>query len=178
MEYGAATGGQHDAMLGPPVQVAYCVTDLEASARQWVQLGAGPFFVLEHIALQSSTIFGKPGHFDHSSAYGQWGHTMIELVVDHTVGPTPMGRLGLHHLAHFVDDLERAASLLTVRGWPEALRATTATGLRFAFHDARLDLGHMIEIYAPTATLRDFYSMVAGAAEGWDGHDPVRRIDR
>jgi hypothetical protein len=36
----------------------------------------------------------------------------------------------------------------------------------------------MIEIYVPTPELKGFYDFVRNAAEGWDGHDPVRVLGR
>ncbi len=171
-----------DSVLGPPVQIAYAVTDLDAAALQWAdRFRAGPFFVSEHIAVDDVRYRGAPGSFDHSSAYGQWGEVMVELVNDHTVGPSPVadvvgpGGSGLHHLAYFVDDLATAQSALVRLGWPEALWARTPSGVAFAFHDAVGTLGHMIEIYEGTPALRGFYAMVREAAVGWDGSDPVRR---
>ncbi len=171
-----------DSLLGPPVQIAYAVTDLDVAARQWTErFGAGPFFVNEHIAVVNVRYRGAAGSFDHSSAYGQWGEVMVELVKDHTVGPSPVadvvgpGGTGLHHLAYFVDDLATAQSGLCRLGWPEALRAQTPSGFAFAFHDAVGTVGHMIEIYEATPALRGFYTMVREAAVGWDGSYPVRR---
>ena len=37
-------------------------------------------------------------------------------------------------------------------------------------------LGHMVELYEQTDRLRDFYSMVARAADGWTGDAPVRML--
>jgi hypothetical protein len=184
-DYQAARRPRQDEVmrLGPPVQIAYAVPDVHAAARQWSsERGAGPFFVLEHIAVVDVRHRGQPSTFDHSSAYGQWGPVMVELVQDHTVGPSPVadvvghGGTGLHHTAHFVDDLESAQRELIGHGWAEALFARTSTGTGFAFHDALGELGHMIEIYEGTSRLRAFYAMVARAAEEWDGTDPVRRL--
>jgi len=170
--------------LGPPVQIAYAVRDVRAAALSWAARGAGPFFVADHIELTDVRYRGAPGVFDHSSAYGQWGSVMVELVCDHTEGPSPVidvvgrGGVGLHHVAHFVDDLPAAQAWLTAKGWVEALHARTTTGNEFAFHDSTVELGHMIELYVGTATLRGFYASVAGAAVGWDGTDPVRPVRR
>ena len=60
------------------------------------------------------------------------------------------------------------------QGWPAVLLAATAGGQEFAFCDARSDLGHLVELYEPSARLLGFYEMVARAAQGWDGSDPVR----
>ena len=162
--------------LGPPVQIAYAVADIDAAVPTWVALGAGPFFVLEHIALRASRIFGEPGAFDHSSAYGQWGSIMVELVQDHTAGATPVPALGLHHLAFFVHDLASASAAQTAAGRPEALWAETANGQQFVFHDGRHDLGHFVELYEPSDGLRAFYALVADAAAGWDGSQPRRAV--
>ncbi len=171
-----------DSLFGPPVQIAYAVNDLDAAAAEWTErFGAGPFFISEHIDVLDVRYRGAHGSFDHSSAYGQWGDVMVELVKDHTVGPSPVadvvgpGGSGLHHLAYFVTDLASAQSALTDLGWPEALWALTPSGVAFAFHDATASLGHMIEVYEGTPALRGFYAMVREAASGWDGTDPVRR---
>lgn len=135
---------------------------------------------MDHIPLAEVRYRGEPGSFDHSSAYGQWGGVMVELVCDHTIGPSPVadvvgvGGEGLHHVAHFVDSLSAAGAALAANGWPEALWARTARGSAFAFHDAVGSLGHMIELYEPSAGLLGFYERVAAAAVGWDGTDPVR----
>jgi hypothetical protein len=170
-------------VLGRPVQIAYAVRDARAAAARWAERdGAGPFFVNEHIPVTKVRYRGGPGSFDHTSAYGQWGDVMVELVQDHTVGPSAVrdvvgeGGEGLHHLAFFVDDLTVAQATLTARGWPEAMRAETASGAVFVFHDATAELGHMIELYVGSRGLRGFYGMVADAAKGWDGSDPVRTI--
>lgn len=171
--------------LGPPVQIAYAVRDVHAAARRWVdRRGVGPFFVVEHIAVSDVLYRGIPATFDHSSAYAHWGGVMVELVCDHTNGPSPVadvvgaGGEGLHHVAHFVDDFVLSADRLAMAGYPQALFARTAAGLPFAFHDATAELGHMIEIYEGTPQLRAFYAMVVEAAARWDGRDPVRVLRR
>jgi Glyoxalase/Bleomycin resistance protein/Dioxygenase superfamily len=152
--------------LGPPMQIAYAVSDVHAAAASWHERqGAGPFVISEHIALASTRIRGVDGPgsaFDHSSAYGQWGELMVELVHEHT--PPLAVTSGLHHMAFFVDSIEETANALTLRGWPEILRASTASGMAFAFHDARAELGHFIEIYEPNDRLLGFYAHVRSLA--------------
>lgn len=173
-------------MTGLPVrQLAYKVNDLEAAARAHHRaFGSGPFFVLRHIALASSVHRGVERPFDHSSAYGQWGSVMVELVVQHNPDPSALhemfpfgsGREGLHHAALFVDDLEAAIARFATEGAPLAQLSVTATGTAFAFVDARESLGHMLELYAPTEQLTGFYDFVAAAARGWDGSDLIREL--
>jgi catechol 2,3-dioxygenase-like lactoylglutathione lyase family enzyme len=165
--------------LGAPVQIAYACTGVADAARAFSErTGAGPFFVIEHIALASSRVWGVDAPFDHSSAYGQWGALMVELLEEHTVLPDrPLVEPGrVHHLAFMVDSLVDAAAWCDRHGWPEALRAATESGQEFAFHDARGELGHLVELYEPSGRLTSFYEMVASAAQGWTGDTPVRLL--
>jgi len=170
--------------LGRIVQIAYDVGDggdvSVAAARHAARFGSGPFFVNEHIPLASVEHRGAPATFDHSSAYGQSGGVMVELVRQHRVEPDTLREqlsqrgTGVHHVAYFTDDLEREAARLDELGYPQAMLATTASGRQFAFHDAVAELGHLLEIYELDDGLGRFYAMVANASVGWDGHDPER----
>ncbi|HTH04241.1 MAG TPA: VOC family protein [Ilumatobacteraceae bacterium] len=169
--------------LGPPVQIAYAVPDAAAAAHEWARdTGAGPFVVRPHIELADVFVRGLPGSFDHTSAYGQWGPVMVELVQDHGDGPSPVremfarGESGLHHLAFFVDDLQSTVVRLVEAGLSVAMSARTSGGVEFCFVDAVATHGHMLELYRPDDRLRAFYARVADAASGWDGRDPVRVI--
>lgn len=160
--------------LGRPVQIAYAVGDVRAAAARWaVTTGAGPFVVADHIAVSSSRVHGAGASFDHSSAYGQWGPLMVELVAEHTPPIVAPGS-GVHHVAFIVESLASAMTWCEDQGWPEVLWAATATGQEFAFMDARAVLGHLVELYEPSDRLVAFYAAVAALADGWDGSDPVR----
>ena len=162
-------------MFGAPVQVAYATDDVHAAAGRWTERGIGPFFVIEHITLTDVEIDGRPGVFDHSSAYGQWGSVMVELICQHEPGSDPVvGTSGVHHVATFVDDFEAASAALTGDGFDRRLFAQTPGGQAFAFHDARPTLGHHLEIYEQTDRLAGFYAMVREASIGWDGTKPIR----
>jgi hypothetical protein len=171
-----------EAALGPPVQIAYAVPDAVEHAHRWAALGAGPFFVRPHIALTEVVHRGEPATFDHTSAYGQWGSIMVELVQDHGLGPSVIREryasqeVGLHHFAFFVDDLDASTAALAGAGFPLAMSAATSSGMRFHFVDTCAALGHMVELYVPTPHLVGFYEKVAAASAGWDGRDPVRMV--
>ena len=166
-----------------PVQIAYHVPDPERAAREFAQaFGCGPFFLFEHIPLATCLYRGSPAHFDHTSAYGQAGEVMIELIAQHDDSPSALRDLyrrdqsGVHHVAHFVPSLPRALELARAAGTEIALDACTSTGTRFVMLDTSRQLGHMIELYEGAGALQKFYQYVRRAAEGWDGRDPVRRI--
>lgn len=165
--------------LGAPVQVAYAVDDVEGEAASFAERhGAGPFFVRHHPPF-AATHDGAPAVFNHSSAYGQWGDMQVELVQFGECSPGSLQRCvaansGLHHVAVFVESLTAGQARLEAMGMTCVMHSTTPSGLQFAFHDARRDLGHFIEIYEPADSVLRLYRKVREAAAGWDGHDPVR----
>ena len=167
-------------MLGVPVQIAYAVDDVEPAAAAFAErFGAGPFFVRHHPPFESTHDNG-PAIFNHSSAYGQWGAMQIELVQLGQCSPVSLHRTvnvsaGIHHVAMFVDSLPAEQALLEALGFRCVMHATTPSGLQFAFHDARAELGHLLEIYEPAESVLRLYRKVRDAAVGWDGRDPVRR---
>ena len=165
----------------PIAQIAYHTPDIEAAAQRWsTRVGAGPFFVLRNIELSACEHRGLPCNFVHSSAYGQWGKVMLELVCQESEGPSPLRDLfepqqtGLHHTAIMVDDLEAAYQHFTNVDMPVVTRATTLTGTEFGFVDATIEQGHYIELYEKTEALTSFYKMIEQASTGWRGSNPIR----
>lgn len=169
----------------PVRQLAYKVNDLEAAAAaHHRRFGSGPFFAARHVPLASSQHRGVDRAFDHSSAYGQWGAVMVELVVQHNADdsalhemfPYGSGAQGLHHAALFVDNLDAEIARFAAEGAALAQLSVTAGGTAFGFVDTRDSLGHMLELYEPTAQLTGFYDFVAEAAKGWDGRNLLREL--
>ncbi len=165
------------------VQIAYHVPDPERAARGFASsFGWGPFFLFEHIALARCLYRGTPANFDHSSAYGQAGDLMVELITQHGEAPSVLRDLyardevGVHHVAHFVSNLRDTLEEARAAGREIALDACTATGTSFAMLDTSRELGHMVELYEPAGDLLKFYRHVRRAAEGWDGAEPLRRL--
>ena len=172
-------------LLGPlkPIQIAYHVPDPERAARDYARaFGWGPFFLFEHIALSRCIYRGAPAVFDHSSAYGQGGELMIELIAQNDDAPSVLRELyardevGVHHIAHFVPHLQEALDHARAAGADIALDACTATGTRFAMLDTSRELGAMVELYEPAGDLLKFYRYVRRAAQGWNGAEPLRRL--
>jgi Glyoxalase/Bleomycin resistance protein/Dioxygenase superfamily len=163
--------------LRPIVKIAYAVDDARGAALRWAtQVGAGPFFIKPHIPIRS---FGDGDFgFDHTSAFGQCGGLMIELIEFHRIRPAAAAEIllnpGLHHVTWIADSLEDESRRLELLGWREIFTATTAGGTTFRFHDSRRDLGHLVEIYERSPAVAANYNAVAKAAAGWDGTDPVR----
>ncbi|ORM35978.1 VOC family protein [Williamsia sp. 1135] len=165
---------------GAVVQIAYIVDDVRTAAREFAsRTGAGPFLVRRNRVTTALGPDGATGSFDHSSAYGQWGHIQVELVEVHSAEPAAFAQTTLpgnqiHHVAIMVSSFDDQQRQFTADGWPAVLTATTPNGNNFAFHDARAQLGHLVEIYEPRPTILGLYRKVADAAVDWDGSDPVR----
>ena len=167
------------------VQIAYHVTDIRRAARDMAAtFGAGPFFLNENITLSWAEHRGEPADFVHSSAFGQWGDVMLEVLQqedDSTNTPYrdmyAANEEGLHHTAIMVADMDDAIEYFESNGMPLATRCGIRTrDTEFAFIDARKTLGHMIEIYPESEGLLGFYKMVRDASVGWTGDDPIRKI--
>jgi hypothetical protein len=165
------------------VQIAYHVPDAAVAAVEFARMfGWGPFFLFEHIPLSSCAYRGLPAQFDHSSAYGQAGDIMVELIMQHDDSRSVLRDLyrretvGIHHVAHFVENLSSSLDQARDAGAVLALDAVTETGTRFAMLDLTREVGHMIELYEGSGDLLKFYRYVRRAAEGWNGSEPLRRL--
>lgn len=166
--------------FGPVVQLAWHAPDIEAAAARWAAEGAGPFYLLSHIEVGACLYRGRPARFEHSSAYGQAGDLMLELIQQHGDAPSAVRDLydqytdGWHHAAVFAPNLDGALEEAALRGYETALDATTKEGVRFVMVDARADCGLMLELYEPTPPLLKFYAYIKRKAEGWSGENPLR----
>ena len=172
-----------DTAFGPIVQLAFHAPDIARAAHWFVsELRAGPFFLMEHIPLSACLIHGETGAFDHSSAYGQCGDIMVELIHQHDDAASPVRDMfgadeeGLHHAAVFVDDIDTAVASAAEQGMALALDATTQDGVRFVMVDARAQYGFMLEFYERVEALERFYAFVKRKSDGWDGAEPLRRL--
>ncbi len=165
----------------PPVEhVGYVVEDIE-DAVDWAvaTLGAGPFFLISHLAFDTCTFNGEPAQYDHSSAFGQWGAIKLELTVVHAAEPPqlaeiiggPAPRIG--HIGMLVDDLEAESAALEAVGLP--VFHTGASGpVAARWHDGRARLGHHVELLRRGPEIEGFYELIRVSAAGWDGSKPLR----
>lgn len=171
--------------LGKPHHHAYVVEDIEATAKRLVdELGAGPFFLIEKVPLEKVLSRGEPAEFVHNSAFGACGGGAIELIEPVSLAPGRVeerfsgSRPRIHHVAYVVPatevaDLRRS---LDERGLSQYLSSQFGE-VETTLHDASATLGHDIEIHADNEGLREFFGMVHGATHGWDGTEPLRRVE-
>lgn len=173
-------------VLNQPIrQIAYCVDDLHAAARRHSALfGSGPFLTVELPPLDV-TYRGQKHPLEVAIALGQWGAMQVELIQLVSTAPSLISELYpsggnkavLHHVAMFVDDLEDAVARMAKDGMPEVSRlGPVGGGFEAVFVDGLQKYGHFIEIYEPAQMLLDMYDVVAKAAVGFNGENPVRAM--
>ena len=171
--------------LGGPHHHAYVVEDIEATVNRLVeQLGAGPFFFIESVPLENVLSRGEPAEFAHNAAFGSCGGGAIELMQAISLAPERVEkrfappRPRIQHVAYVVPPAEVAdlRTSLDERGMPQYLSSQFG-GVETTLHDASTTLGHDIEIHVENEGLRGFFAMVGGAAEGWDGSEPLRALE-
>jgi hypothetical protein len=162
------------------VHVSYEVPDIPAAVDAWVStFGAGPFFLLERQVFDQVTHNGAPAAWDHSAAFGQWGPIGVELQHTYEISPEDTLRPAIvgrgnapNHVAYVSADPVGESTRLEQLGFPQVLFAQSGP-VELRFHYVPL-LGHAIEIHKESPFLLDFFAMIAKAAQGWDGTDPLR----
>jgi Glyoxalase/Bleomycin resistance protein/Dioxygenase superfamily len=163
------------------VQIAFIVENLEEAALHWARtFGAGPFFLLRELPVSNVRgPDGAPAVFEQGIAVGQWGPIMVELVevrkVESEPAATIMSTPGFNHIAYFAADPEAESARLVNSGAPVLLTLDFG-GVPVHFHDGRATAGYVIEHYPYVDAIEQTYRMVAEAADGWDGTDPIRAL--
>jgi hypothetical protein len=168
------------ALPSRPHHVGYVVESLARDVPRFAAaFGAGPFFGMEHIVFDEVTYRGASASYDHSSAFGQWGPVLVELTEVHDAQPAGLRAAltapgaGIGHIAWLADSLEAETERLRQHGLEPFHTGRTGPASAVWFDGGPL-LGHPVEVLQRRDELLGFYSMVRGAAEGWDGSDPLR----
>jgi methylmalonyl-CoA/ethylmalonyl-CoA epimerase len=168
----------------PISHVSYAVDDLERAVAWWSStLGAGPFFLVDHVAFDELTHRGQPCVWDHSAAFGQWGSMAIELQELHASDPPALTELLVpaampvfNHVAYLSATPEDDSAELGAAGHELFLHGRTGA-LEIRFHDTRAALGQATEIHRDGPGLRHAFTRIAEAARDWDGRDALRPMD-
>ena len=170
------------ASLQPPFHhLGYVIDDLESAAARLAEtVGAGPFLHVGHVVLDAATYRGERAEYDHETAFGQWGPTIVEISRIHSAEPpglrdflssVPPPAIG--HVAWLVDDLEAESATLEGRGL--ALVHTGSSGPVSAhWHDGGPLFGHPVEVLRRCPEILGFYDAIGAASRNWDGSRPLR----
>jgi methylmalonyl-CoA/ethylmalonyl-CoA epimerase len=170
--------------FGQIMQLGYIVTDVQAAALDWAQrVGAGPFYLLDHIAMDQYYFRGVRTTAELRLAFGYWGDQQIELIQPVGNADTLYSRAvqvsagKLNHVATVVSDID---SLLEGRKLQDRViqSGKMPTGLKFVYLEEYIPGGlHLELIEAQESTLMAFKGMQAASAR-WDGKNPVRPMSQ
>ena len=171
------------ARLGDIVQLAFMARDFEAALRFWSEtMGAGPFFVVDHVRFGEVRCQGAPAQLDLSVAIGYWGDLQIEFVHQHNDAPSIFhdwqkdGREGLHHVGILVGDIAMAERVCADAGAAVVLDGTMHGGRGRFFYAQTAGPAPFLEVIEPAGKLLAAFGHMREAARNWDGRDPVRRV--
>ncbi|MCC5885623.1 MAG: VOC family protein [Gammaproteobacteria bacterium] len=170
--------------MGPALQFAFVVDDLEAALQFWVQsMGVGPFFHIEQATYRELRYRGQATTPNYSVALAYWGDTQIELITQSCATPSiyreflDEGRSGqLHHICVSTDDMDRFQREAQARGFEELAHLSMEPSGRVAYfrsHHARWPLTEVGEF--PPRIL-ELFDTVRRASVGWDGTAPLRKF--
>jgi len=165
----------------PIHHIGFSVPNLRTAIDAWVSAyGAGPFYLLEHVACDESTSGGTPVVWDHSAAFGQSGAVPVELQETHDLQPAELarpftagGRSAVNHVGVTADDPAAESARLESLGFGLRMHARLGE-FEFFWHDATEAFGYCIEVITAGPELDAFWDTVAGGARDWDGRDPIR----
>ena len=175
-------------IFGPIRQNGYIVRDIEAALKHWTTvLGVGPFFYVERARIADLQYKGKPSAAEVHVALANSGNLQIELLQPCNDAPSMWrdflvaGHEGLQHVACWMETpaamdaaLTRAAEL----GYTIGQCGSTGENGRFVYLCTEGHAGTVVELSEACGAKAQFFKRVAEAAQGWEGKDPIRRLQR
>jgi hypothetical protein len=165
------------------VQTCFVVPDLESAMQRWLATSdAGPFVVMSHVVPQNGLYRGRPAHLEMSCAFAQAGPMQIELIEQHSDGPSVYrdvygpGEGGFHHLCYWAEgEIAAEVDYFRERGVETGYLGSFGP-LNFGYFDARSQLGCYVEVLEREPGTAALFQSIADAAAGWDGSDPIRYV--
>lgn len=168
-------------------QIGYVVRDIEASMRYWTEhLGVGPFFYFDRMPIKEFKYHGEPCDAHISAALGQSGSLQIELLQPRDEQNSPYldflrsGHEGVQHIAFWTEEFDTELARALEAGFEPVVTGFTIepAGRIVYFADRHAPHpGMMVELSSLSPGKKKAFDAVAAAALGWDGNDPIRRLD-
>lgn len=168
------------ALFGPIVQIGYVVGDLdEAVAGRIAGLGLGPWTIFRGSVLNGH-YRGKATTVTMDVALGYQDGMQIELIQQRGVDASPYvdangPKIGVHHIAWIVDDLDVALADATARGLTPVFTAGNAA-VRVAYLSAPHEPDVLYELIEG-ADMRAMIDAGIAATAAWDGSNPITEIN-
>jgi len=168
--------------LGDIVQTGYIVNDIDDAMTGWVKhAGVGPFICYRDVDM--------PAHYDGVETLikvhvgiAYRGDMQIELIQPLNDVPSPyqswlqQGRVGMHHLAFMVDDIDKARTELNERGLETCCTLDLGDVGRYAYLRADFMGDAFIELLQVPEDVKAFWQQCREAAVNWDGSNPIQTV--
>lgn len=170
--------------VGAVFQQGYIVANLEEAAQEWIErVGAGPFYVMDHLAMENYYYRGKHTPIEMRMAFGYWGPMQIELI--QPLGSATSlysdalktGADKLNHCATFING--SLDELLDTHDLRKCIihEGHMPTGLKFAYLDSYLPDGSHLELIQATEEARMGFQGMQAIHAQWDKQTrPIRPI--
>lgn len=161
--------------IGPVMQIAYVVEDIDSAVAHWNKLGVGPFFITRHPKYAQQTYRGTPTDCDISAAFAFTGELQIELVQQHNDAPSPFKEyvdaqgFGMQHMGVLTEDLEADTATLTSQGFAPFHRMISAIGVETVFFNSDQAGGTVLELIKQTPEVQAGFSYMKSQARTWNG---------
>ena len=170
------------ASLGPVGQLAYLPQDFDAAVKYWTeQMGVGPFYLMENVALGECKYKGVPTGAVFSIAIAYWGDVQIELIRPENREPSIYcGEYAvtdqLHHICIFVDSIVEARKACADVGAEILVEGKVGADGEVIYVDAGGGPGTVIELLQNMTGADAIFQMIKDAAKDWDGTEPLRKL--
>jgi methylmalonyl-CoA/ethylmalonyl-CoA epimerase len=168
------------ALFGPIVQIGYVVGDLDAAvAARIAGLGLGPWTIFRGSELNGH-YRGEATTVTMDVALGYQDGMQIELIQQRGVDGSPYvgangPKIGVHHIAWLVEDLDVALAAAKERGMLPVFTAGNAA-VRVAYLSAAGEPDVLYELIEG-ADMRGMIDAGIAATAAWDGSNPIIEID-
>jgi catechol 2,3-dioxygenase-like lactoylglutathione lyase family enzyme len=176
-------------LFGAMRQIAFVVRDLDRALHYWTNtLGVGPFFVLRNLSPEEYRYRGRPSPPPLASiALGNSGDLQVEIIQQHDERPSAYrdflesGREGFQHVSSWLTRAEYDATMAAhLRNGVVVAHegVIPGSGVRFAYFATDSAAGGLLYEIADVmeGPAYALMQMVADAARGWDGTEPIREL--
>jgi hypothetical protein len=167
--------------LGELMQIAFVPQDFDGAIRHWLDMGAGPFFLLEDNQAEWVSAYGVELPLTLDIAMGNWGEMQIEIIRQKSAGKTiysdwrEAGREGVHHTCIMVADMDEAREACRTQDFA-IVHEGRHGGSEWFYADTGGGPGTLLEVLRMPPGAPTMADMTRAAARGWNGEDPVRKL--
>ena len=174
----------HSSVLGPVIQHAFVVRDMNAALAYWVKvMGVGPFYRIDNATYKQALYRNAPATPEYSVALAYWGENQIELVAPTSDKPSiykeflDEGHEGLlHHMCVTVENMDEFRLSIDASKFETLAELSLDPEGHVLYLRGAGQRWPLIEVGEFPPAIYKLFKRVKSASEGWDGRDPIRTI--